>query len=312
MQENKKALVLLNMGGARNKAELKMFLTNMFNDKNILTIKNPLIRKMIAYFIVTKRLDSAWENYEHIGNASPINPLTEKLVEKCNEKIEDFKTYQVMRYTPPFAQDVIKQMLDDGINEIVLLPLYPQYSTTTTKSSIEDFIDYLPYTFGKNIRYIETFYKNEKFNECIINEIISNVEDESEYNLIFSAHGLPQKIVDAGDPYEQQMIEHVKILSEKLELKGKNFKSINLAYQSKVGPLKWLEPSLEDMLKNFKEQKVIIYPIAFIVDNSETDFELDIEYREIAHELEISEYKVCRCVNDSDEFVEAIKDIIKN
>ncbi|AXX94371.1 ferrochelatase [Arcobacter ellisii] len=312
MQENKKALVLLNMGGARNKAELKMFLTNMFNDKNILTIKNPLIRKMIAYFIVTKRLDSAWENYEHIGNSSPINPLTEKLVEKCNEKIEEFKTYQVMRYTPPFAQDVIKQMLDDGINEIVLLPLYPQYSTTTTKSSVEDFIDYLPYTFGKNIRYIETFYKNDKFNECIINEIISNVEEPSEYNLIFSAHGLPQKIVDAGDPYEIQMNEHVKILSEKLKEKNINFKSVNLAYQSKVGPLKWLEPSLEDMLKNFKEQKVIIYPIAFIVDNSETDFELDIEYREIAHEMGINEYKVCRCVNDSDEFVEAIKDIIKN
>ena len=312
MQENKKALVLLNMGGARNKAELKMFLTNMFNDKNILTIKNPLIRKMIAYFIVTRRLDSAWENYEHIGNASPINPLTEKLVEKCNEKIEEFKTYQVMRYTPPFAQDVIKQMLDDGINEIVLLPLYPQYSTTTTKSSVEDFIDYLPYTFGKNIRYIETFYKNDKFNECIINEIISNVEEPSEYNLIFSAHGLPQKIVDAGDPYEIQMNEHVKILSEKLKEKNINFKSINLAYQSKVGPLKWLDPSLEDMLKNFKEQKVIIYPIAFIVDNSETDFELDIEYREIAHEMGISEYKVCRCVNDSDAFVEAIKDIIKN
>ena len=312
MQENKKALVLLNMGGARNKAELKMFLTNMFNDKNILTVKNPLIRKMIAYFIVTKRLDSAWENYEHIGNESPINKLTEKLVAKCNEKIEEFKTYQVMRYTPPFAQDVIKQMLDDGINEIVMLPLYPQYSTTTTKSSVEDFIDYLPYTFGKNIRYIETFYKNDKFNECIINEIISNVENASEYNLIFSAHGLPQKIVDAGDPYEIQMNEHVKILSEKLKEKNINFKSINLAYQSKVGPLKWLDPSLEEMLKNFKEQKVIIYPIAFIVDNSETDFELDIEYREIAHEMGISEYKVCRCVNDSDAFVEAIKDIIKN
>ncbi|MGE4383766.1 MAG: ferrochelatase, partial [Arcobacter sp.] len=184
--------------------------------------------------------------------------------------------------------------------------------TTTTKSSVEDFIDYLPYTFGKNIRYIETFYKNDKFNECIINEIISNVENASEYNLIFSAHGLPQKIVDAGDPYEIQMNEHVKILSEKLKEKNINFKSINLAYQSKVGPLKWLDPSLEEMLKNFKEQKVIIYPIAFIVDNSETDFELDIEYREIAHEMGINEYKVCRCVNDSDAFVEAIKDIIKN
>jgi protoporphyrin/coproporphyrin ferrochelatase len=312
MQENKKALVLLNMGGARNKAELKMFLTNMFNDINILTIRNAFIRKMIAFFIVTRRLDSAWENYEHIGNASPINPLTEKLVSKCNEKIEDFKTYQVMRYTPPFANEVIEQMMKDGINEIVLLPLYAQYSTTTTKSSIEDFIDYLPYTFGKNIRYIETFYKNDKFNECIVNEIIKNAEDSSEYNLIFSAHGLPQKIVDAGDPYEKQMVEHVQILSEKLLLKGVNFKSINLAYQSKVGPLKWLEPSLDNMLKNFKDEKVIIYPIAFIVDNSETDFELNIEYREIALELGISEYKVCRCLNDSDEFIETIKDIIKD
>ena len=311
MQKNKKALVLLNMGGARNKAELKMFLTNMFNDKNIITVKNPIIRKMIAFFITTSRLDSAWKNYEHIGNASPINPLTEKLVEKSNEKIEDFKTYQVMRYTPPFAQDVIKQMLNDGINEIVLLPLYPQYSTTTTKSSVEDFVDFLPYTFGKNIRYIETFYKNDKFNDCIIEEIRRNAENPNEYNLIFSAHGLPQKIVDAGDPYEIQMNEHVKILSDKLLEKGVIFKSTNLAYQSKVGPLKWLDPSLDEMLKNFKDQNVIIYPIAFIVDNSETDFELDIEYREIAHEIGIKEYKVCKCVNDSDEFIEAIKDIIK-
>ena len=311
MQKNKKAIVLLNMGGARNKNELKMFLTNMFNDKNIITVKNPLIRKMIAFFITTTRLDSAWKNYEKIGNESPINKLTEKLVDKCNEKIEGFKTYQVMRYTPPFAQTVVKEMMDDGITEIVLLPLYPQYSTTTTKSSIEDFVDYLPYTFGQNIRYIETFYKNDSFNDCIINEIISKASDASEYNLIFSAHGLPQKIVDAGDPYQKQMIEHVEILSKKLEEKNVNFKSVNLAYQSKVGPIKWLDPSLDEMLKNFKEQNVIIYPIAFIVDNSETDFELDIEYREIAHEIGIKDYQVCKCVNDSDEFIEAIKDIIK-
>ena len=313
MQKNKKAIVLLNMGGARNKNELKMFLTNMFNDKNIITVKNPLIRKMIAFFITTTRLNSAWKNYEEIGNESPINKLTEKLVEKCNTKIEDFKTYQVMRYTPPFAPDVIEKMMKDEINEIIMLPLYPQYSTTTTKSSIEDFIDHLPYTFGKNIRYIETFYKNDKFNDCIINEIISKTSDSdsSEYNLIFSAHGLPQKIVDAGDPYEQQMIEHVEILSKKLQEKNINFKSINLAYQSKVGPLKWLDPSLDEMLKNFKDQNVIIYPIAFIVDNSETDFELDIEYREIAHEIGVKEYKVCKCVNDSDEFIEVIKDVIK-
>lgn len=310
MQENKKALVLLNMGGARNKAELKMFLTNMFNDKNIITVKSSLLRKVIATFIVSSRLDSAWQNYEKIGNESPINKLTEKLIQKANEKIEDFTTYQIMRYTPPFAKDVINQMKKDGIKEVVLLPLYPHYSTTTTKSSFEDFMYFAKDNF--KVQIIETFYRNEVFNECILDEIISKTSNPSEYNLIFSAHGLPQKIVDAGDPYELQMNEHVKILSNKLLEKGINFKSVNLAYQSKVGPMKWLDPSLEEMLKNFKDQNVIIYPIAFIVDNSETDFELDIEYREVAHELGIKEYKVCKCVNDSDGFIEAIKDIIKN
>ena len=312
MQDRKKALVLLNMGGARSKDELKMFLTNMFNDKNILTIKSNFLRKIVAFFITNRRVDDAWKNYELIGNSSPINPLTEKLVEKCNDKIDDYKTYQVMRYTPPFAKDVIADILKDGISEIVLLPLYPQYSTTTTKSSIEDFIDFLPYSFGQNIRYIESFYKNDAFNSLIIKELEKNFENKDEYkefNLIFSAHGLPQKIVDNGDPYEKQMIEHVEILSKKLEEKNIDFKSINLAYQSKVGPMKWLEPSLEDKLNSFKDEKVIIYPLSFIIDNSETDFELDIEYRHIANNLGIKEYKVCKCVNDSEEFVEAIKDI---
>lgn len=308
MKNSNKALVLLNMGGARNKAELKMFLTNMFNDENILTVKSALLRKMIAFFIVTKRLNSAWKNYEEIGNASPINPLTEKLVEKCNEKIDGYTTYQVMRYTPPFAKDVVEKLKEDGISEVFLLPLYPQYSTTTTKSSMEDFLKYAKNSF--KIKSINDFYKNDKFNNCIVNEIERNMQEGVKYNLIFSAHGLPQKIVDNGDPYQKQMIEHVEILSKKLKEKNIDFKSINLAYQSKVGPLKWLEPSLEDMLKNFENDNVIIYPLSFIVDNSETDFELDIEYREVANEIGILEYKVCKCVNDGDDFIEAIKDII--
>ena len=308
MKNSNKALVLLNMGGARSKDELKMFLTNMFNDENILTVKSALLRKMIAFFIVTKRLNSAWKNYEEIGNASPINSLTEKLVEKCNEKIDGYTTYQVMRYTPPFAKDVVEKLKEDGISEVFLLPLYPQYSTTTTKSSMEDFLKYAKNSF--KIKSINDFYKNDKFNNCIVNEIERNMQEGVKYNLIFSAHGLPQKIVDNGDPYQKQMIEHVEILSKKLKEKNIDFKSINLAYQSKVGPLKWLEPSLEDMLKNFENDNVIIYPLSFIVDNSETDFELDIEYREVADEIGILEYKVCKCVNDGDDFIEAIKDII--
>ncbi|MBU3016068.1 ferrochelatase [Poseidonibacter lekithochrous] len=308
MQKTNKAIVLLNMGGARSKDELKMFLTNMFNDENILTV-NPILRKLIAFFIVNSRLNSAWKNYEEIGNESPINKLTEQLVSKVNNKIDEYKTYQVMRYTPPFSKDVIKQMKEDGIEEVILLPLYPQYSTTTTKSSLEDFQRYSKNAF--KTRIIEPFYKNELFNNCIINEIVKNVENPSEYNLLFSAHGLPQNIVDAGDPYEKQMIEHVDILSNILRQRGIEFNSISLAYQSKVGPLKWLEPSLDDALLDFKDDNVLIYPLAFIVDNSETDFELTIEYKEIAEEIGVNEYKVCKCVNASDEFIEAIKDIIK-
>ena len=308
-KKSKKALVLLNMGGARNKNELKMFLTNMFNDKNILTIKSSFLRSLLAKLIVSSRLNAAWKNYEKIGNESPLNPLTEKLVKKLDEILKDVYVFQAMRYTPPFANECIEELKNKGIKEVVLLPLYPQYSTTTTKSSVEDFLEFAEDNFS--IEVIDPFYKNEIFNEAIINTISNTVEDYSQYNLIFSAHGLPQKIVDSGDPYQKHVQEHVEILSNKLEEKGLRFKSISLAYQSKVGPMKWLEPALDDRLKDFKNEKVLIYPIAFIVDNSETDFELSIEYKEVADEIGIVDYKVCKCVNDDDKFIEAIKDITK-
>lgn len=263
---------------------------------------------MIAFFITTSRLNEAWKNYEQIGGFSPINKTTEDLVEKLNNNFDDIYVTQAMRYTPPFATTAINEIKKQGIKDVVLLPLYPQYSTTTTKSSVEDFYEAAKGEF--NIEVIEPFYKNDSFNEIVVNELVSKVEDVSEYNLIFSAHGLPQKIVDAGDVYEKHVNEHVDILSKKLKSKGYDFKSINLAYQSKVGPMKWLEPSLDDMLKNFKNQKVLIYPIAFIIDNSETDFELSIEYKEIAQELGVSDYKVCKCVNDSEEFQNTIKQLI--
>lgn len=307
IKECKKALVLLNMGGARNKDELKMFLTNMFNDKNILTVKSDFLRSLIAKFIVKSRLDSAWKNYEEIGNRSPINPLTDKLVAKLNDALHDVCVMQVMRYTPPFAQECVKKLQKKGINEVILLPLYPQYSTTTTKSSVEDFIKAAQSQF--KVEVIDPFYTNQKYNEAIIETIKNSVEEPSAFHLIFSAHGLPQKIVDNGDPYEEQVNEHVSILSRMLEEKGMAFKSIALAYQSKVGPMKWLEPALDKTLMNYKDEKVLIYPIAFIIDNSETDFELCIEYKEEAEKIGIKEYKVCKCLNDNSLFIEAIKDI---
>ena len=304
----KKALVLLNMGGARSKEELEVFLRNMFNDKNIITIKNDTIRSIIASFIVMTRLNSAWKNYEEIDGKSPLHDLTDDLVEKLSLALPEYFVTTAMRYTSPFSQTAIARIKEQGIKDIVLLPLYPQYSTTTVKSSVEDFKQKAGDNF--NIEVVEPFYKNMLFNQTICDEIVRVQGKYNDFHLIFSAHGLPQKIVDKGDPYQEQIEEHVEILKEKLTHYAVNFKSINLAYQSKVGPMKWLEPSLDDMLKNFKGQKVLIYPIAFIIDNSETVFELEIEYKELAEKLGVNDYRVCKCPNDNNTFIEAIKDIL--
>ncbi len=305
----KKALVLLNMGAARNKDELEVFLTNMFNDENILTFKNSTIRSMIASLIVTFRLNKAWKNYEQIGGASPLHKLTDKLIKKLQKQLPEYFVTDAMRYTSPFSQTAIARIKEQGITEVTLLPLYPQYSTTTVKSSVDDFmIKAKEENF--NIKLIEPFYKNELYNKAVCDEIIRVQGKYNDFHIIFSAHGLPQKIVNNGDTYQKEVEEQVEILKEKLTHYATNIKSINLAYQSKVGPMKWLTPSLEEMLKHFKGKKVLIYPISFIIDNSETVFELDIEYREIAKELGIKEYRVCKCINDNDTFIEAIKELI--
>ncbi len=303
-----KALVLLNMGAARSKEELGTFLRNMFNDKNILGISSDILRSMIASLIVILRHDKAWENYEKIGGKSPLHELTNKLVAKLQEHLPQYFITTAMRYTSQFSQTSIAKIKEQNIKNVVLLPLYPQYSTTTTKSSIDDFVEHSNNQF--NITVCEPFYKNNLYNQTICNEIINIQNGKTNYHLIFSAHGLPQKIVDKGDPYQIQVQQHVEILKDKLSKYPVSFKSISLAYQSKVGPMKWLTPSLDTALEDFKGKEIIIYPISFIIDNSETVFELDIEYRELAQELGIKEYKVCKCLNDNDTFVEVIKELI--
>lgn len=302
-----KALVLMNMGGATSRDELAMFLRNMFNDKNIITIKSDFFRSIIASFIVMSRLNSAWQNYEAIGGKSPINDITSSLVEKLQKSIPDMLVTWVMRYTNPMSAEVVAHLKKYDVTEVILLPLYPQYSTTTTKSSLEDFSEFAKNDF--KLQILDPFYENSMYNQIII-ELIKEAfgsDKESEFNLIFSAHGLPQKIIDNGDPYQKQVEQHTKILSDMLLSEGLNFKSINLAYQSKVGPMKWIEPSLGDKLHEFANQKVIIFPIAFTIDNSETVFELSVEYKEEADEIGISDYRVCKCPNDSDSFVSFIK-----
>ena len=311
----KEAIILLNMGGPNNLEEVEVFLTNMFNDKNIITVKSSLLRKFIATMITFSRAESSQNIYEHLGGKSPIVGHTKKLVKKLQDKVgESVIVDFVMRYTPPFASEVIKRLNEQNVDKIYLIPLYPQFSTTTTKSSLEDFEEQYHLHGGDALlTEIKHFFQNEKYNEAVLKEIRDTIEGSnfSEYELIFSAHGLPQKIVDAGDVYQKHVSRHVDILKGMMEKKGIGFSSVHIAYQSKVGPMQWLRPSLDEKLEELKGKKVVIFPIAFTIDNSETDFELEIEYREIAEEIGIKEYKVARCPNDSDLFADALVEIYK-
>jgi len=305
----KKAIVFLNMGAPRNLDEVEVFLKNMFMDKNIITVKSDLLRWLIANMIVFTRKKEAKKNYALLGGASPLVEHTKNFLLKVEENFSSYKVINIMRYTPLFATDGLKQLLHDKVEELVVIPLYPQYSTTTTKSSLEDFHEGLKkLNYTPKIKIIDRFYKDINYNKAIIKNIKAKLEnqDSQKFDLIFSAHSLPQKIVDSGDPYQKEVEENVEILKSMLKEENIEFKNIHLAYQSKLGPVKWLEPSFEDKLKSLENRKVIIYPLSFILDNSETEFELSIEYKDIASDLGFEEYLVCSCINNSDDFIQFI------
>lgn len=309
----KEAVVLLNMGGPNNLDEVEVFLKNMFSDKNILTMKSNLLRKFVGGMIVFTRTESSQDIYRQIGGKSPIVGHTKELVKKLQDRLgSDVMVDFAMRYTPPFAKEVIERINKEEVEKIYLIPLYPQYSTTTTKSSLEDFEEVYHLSRADAVLVeIKHFFENESYNKAVIARIQEQMQDAKyeDFDMIFSAHGLPQKIIDAGDVYERHVKKHVEILKKKLEEEGMNFHKVHLAYQSKLGPMEWLKPSLGDKLESIKDKGVVIFPIAFTIDNSETDYELDIEYREVAEELGIKEYRVCRCLNDNDFFVDALQEI---
>ena len=300
----------MNMGGPNNISEVKLFLKNMFNDKYIIGAPQP-IRAMIGQIIIAKRLKESEENYKKLGGMSPIIGHTKRLVRRLNKEL-DADVFYEMRYTPPFASDIIPKLIN--YDEIYAIPMYPHYSSTTTKSSIEEFIKVAKkYNIDKKIKTVNSYYNNVFYNKAIVERIKEALkEDNSEdFELIFSAHGLTQKIIDSGDLYQKHILLNVEYAKKELEVQNINFKNIHVAYQSRLGPMEWLRPYLEDKLKEIKE-KVIIYPISFTVDNSETEYELDMEYAEVAEHLGIKDYRVAKALNHHRYFMETIKEIYES
>ncbi len=302
-----RGILLLNMGGPNDIGEVELFLRNMFADPRILPMR-PIFRKFLANRIVKKRLREAQENYRQLGGKSPLSKLSQLLAGKV-ERLSALPTRLGMRYVPPFASEALEEFQRMGIDEIIAFPMYPHYSTTTTLSSLDDLQARLTQSgYHPLLRVVDPYYADERYGAIQTDRIVSALEghDAAEYDLILSAHGLPMSIIEAGDPYREHIEANVRMLERLLAERGVRFRAVKLAYQSKVGNAAWLEPNLADVLRHPDNLKILIAPLSFTVDNSETLFELEVEHREIAEKIGYDDYRVAPCPNDGEDFARFI------
>lgn len=302
------AVVLFNLGGPDSKESIRPFLRNLFSDKAIIDLP-AVFRIPIALLISTFRAPKAKPLYDLMGGSSPLLPNTkaqaaaiEALLSERNKDI-DFKVFIAMRYWHPFTKAAAKDVLVFNPDEVVLLPLYPQYSLTTTGSS---YLEWRQYYKGKD-RLIREYPTAKGLVDAAVENILKTYNEldcPKKVRLLLSAHGLPQKIIDGGDPYEKQINETAEAIKAKLP----EFFEVCVCYQSKVGPLKWLSPSTNDAINDAGRDNigVIIYPIAFVSEHIETLVELDVEYRELAHEAKVPFFGRALTVGTNDSFIKEL------
>jgi ferrochelatase len=313
----KVAVVLCNLGGPDSLKAVKPFLKNLFADPAILPLPR-LFRWALGSWIVHKRLAAATDNYRQLGGASPLLQETEAQADALQARLLDrhpdieFKTFISMRYWHPMAAETVQKVKDWQPDRVVILPLYPHYSTTTSESSI---LDWLSAAKKADLTCPHVSVCCYPTQSGWIHAVASTIEAAftqcaaENTRLIFSAHGLPQSIVDKGDPYPSQIEATVEAVVEALHRDGLDWV---LAYQSRVGPQKWIEPYLETELAAAGQEGkgVIVVPIAFVSEHSETLVELDIEYAEFAHEKGIPQYIRTPTVNCDPHFIGGLANVV--
>ena len=311
----KKAVVLFNLGGPDKIENVEPFLFNLFNDPAILNLPT-ILRYPLAKLISNRRAPVAKKIYEELGGSSPILKLTKEqsgaLEAKLNqnETNNEYKCFIVMRCWNPRANDVIKNVQLFDPEEVILMPLYPQYSAATSGSSIKEWKD----VCKKNNYKVKTsticcYPTDQNFINAHTREIIKKINNLKNFKLIFSAHGLPEKNIKKGDPYQWQVEQSVKKIVKDLNIENLDW---ILSYQSRVGPLKWIGPSTEDIIvKNSKLDKhIVLVPIAFVSEHSETLVELDIEYKEIADANGCKNYTRVPALGINEDFIKAMSELI--
>lgn len=308
----KTAVVLMNLGGPDSIDAIQPFLQNLFSDPDIFNI--PVGQKLFAKIISKRRAPKVAAEYELIGGKSPINEITEiqrvLLEQSLRNDLPECDVFTAMRYWKPFTEEVVHLVKQNGYDTIICLPLYPHYSITTTGSSFNVWKQ----TFGEGSNehiYIHSYYEDDLYTDALNARIDETLKKSfsNDAHLLFSAHGTPVSLVKKGDPYSIQI---QKTVNKVMEKRGNDLPH-SLSFQSKVGPVKWLTPSTEEAIRNIAEQgkkNLLVIPISFVSDHLETLYELDIEYRAVAEDVGITNYKVMTGLNDSPIFIKALHNLV--
>lgn len=307
-------VILLNMGGPENPEDVTPFLYNLFSDREIIRLGPRFLQKPLAWYIARKRAPKSLKTYQKIGGGSPLIRITQEQAKALEKRLTEFGAFQVlsaMRYCRPTAAQALAQLASAGITDIVALPLYPHYSQATAGSSLGDLqraAEKSPHSF--RIIEIKSWPDNPKYIECFAGNIKEGLNqfNDGEVTVVYSAHSLPVSFIAEGDPY----CDHLNITIDKIEeitgIKGR------LCYQSRSGPVKWLDPSTPEMLETLAAEgckNILMVPISFVSDHVETLYEIDILYRDMAAKMGMN-CRSCRSLNTDPLFIESLRDLVLN
>jgi ferrochelatase len=310
------AVILYNLGGPSKNEDIVPFLFNLFYDKSIINIPNPF-RYLLAKFISKNREKEATKNYNKLGGGSPLLANTLKQRDALQEKLDDvgsdYKVFVCMNFWHPMADETIMEVEKFNPSKIILLPLYPQFSTTTTGSFLEKWRDSVAKSqLDCPQEVICCYYNNKEFVSSYVNifkESYADALKDGDPFVIFVAHGLPKKIVESGDPYKWQIERTTECIVKEAEIEKLDY---ILCYQSRVGPVEWIKPYADEViLEAAKENKnILVVPISFVSEHVETLVELDMEYRELAMENGAKAYHRAQTAGNDNAFIEGLKNII--
>ncbi len=313
----KRAVVLFNLGGPSAPDAVRPFLFNLFNDKAIIDLPRPL-RWLLAWLISGRRVKTARAIYDHIGGKSPLLELTQEQAEALQGALAaddgETRVFIAMRYWHPMTEAAVEAVKDFGTDEILLLPLYPQFSTTTTQSSLDEWRRRAQRASLTQPSYGICCYPAEQgliaAQARLLGAAMAENTNGAPTRILFSAHGLPEKIVARGDPYPQQIEMTAAAIAKAAGLADNDWM---ICYQSRVGRLKWIGPSLDEALQSAADDGVgvVLLPIAFVSEHSETLVELDIEYREIAQRLGIGTFIRVPAPGTEPEFIAGLANLVR-